>query len=59
MVAYHYPEWGTPPLAEALSEDLRRRGFSFVGPTIVSAYLQPSGVVMAHFTTGFRHAELS
>ena len=49
----------TSPLAAELSTDLRRRGFSFVGPTIVYAYLQATGVVMDHLTGCFRHAELS
>ena len=49
----------TTPLAEALSRDLRRRGFSFVGPTIVYAYLQATGVVMDHLTSCFRHGDLS
>lgn len=48
----------TTPLAETLSKDLRRRGFSFVGPTIVYSYLQAAGVVMDHLTCCFRHAEL-
>ncbi len=48
----------TTPLAEALSRDLRGRGFSFVGPTIIYAYLQASGVVMDHVTACFRHHEL-
>lgn len=37
------------PLAEALSKELKRRGMSFVGPTIVYAYLQAVGVVNDHF----------
>ncbi|MGR3541465.1 MAG: DNA-3-methyladenine glycosylase I [Hasllibacter sp.] len=37
------------PLAEAISKDLRGRGMSFVGPTIVYAYLQAVGVVNDHF----------
>lgn len=47
------------PLSEALSADLRRRGFSFVGPTICYAYLQATGVVMDHLTGCFRHAGLA
>ena len=31
------------PLAEAISKDLKKRGFTFVGPTIVYAYLQSTG----------------
>ncbi len=47
------------PLAERISRDLKSRGFSFVGPTIVYAYLQAAGVVMDHVTTCFRYPVLS
>lgn len=47
--------WATPdqvpvttPLAEGLSHDLKRRGFTFVGSTIVYSYLQATGVVEDH-----------
>lgn len=46
----------TSPLAEALSRDLRRRGFTFVGPTICYAFLQAVGVVDDHVVTCFRRA---
>lgn len=36
------------PLAEKISKELRRRGFRFVGPTIVYAFLQAVGVVNDH-----------
>ena len=36
------------PLAEAISKDLRKRGMTFVGPTIIYAYLQAVGVVNDH-----------
>jgi DNA-3-methyladenine glycosylase I len=38
----------TTPLAARISADLRRRGFRFVGPTIVYAFMQASGVVNDH-----------
>ncbi len=41
-------------LSDAISLDLRRRGFSFVGSTIVYSYLQAVGVVDDHFATCFR-----
>ncbi len=41
-------------LSDVVSSDLRRRGFSFVGSTIVYAYLQAVGVVDDHFATCFR-----
>ena len=43
------------PLAEQISRDLRRRGFTFVGPTIVYAYLQATGVVNDHLVSCFRY----
>jgi DNA-3-methyladenine glycosylase I len=46
------------PLSDALSRDLKRRGFRFVGTTIVYAMLQAVGVVNDHLVDCFRHAEL-
>jgi DNA-3-methyladenine glycosylase I len=45
------------PLAETVSQDLKARGFTFVGPTIVYAFLQATGVVNDHLVGCFRHAE--
>jgi DNA-3-methyladenine glycosylase I len=42
-------------LAEAISKDLKTRGFTFVGPTIVYAFMQAMGMVNDHLTTCFRH----
>jgi DNA-3-methyladenine glycosylase I len=42
------------PLAEAISKELRKRGFSFVGPTIIYAYLEAVGVVDDHTAKCFR-----
>jgi DNA-3-methyladenine glycosylase I len=39
------------PVSEALSKDLRRRGFRFVGPTIVYAFMQAVGLVDDHLAT--------
>ncbi len=50
----------TTPLARRIGADLRARGFTFVGPTIVYAFLQATGVVDDHLATCFRsetHAE--
>jgi len=41
----------------AMSKDLKRRGFGFVGPTICYAFMQATGMVNDHVTTCFRHAE--
>ena len=46
-------------LSRLMSRDLRRRGFSFVGPTIVYAFLQSAGLVNDHLVACFRHRELS
>jgi len=45
--------------SRALSRDLRSRGFSFVGPTIVYAFMQSAGLVNDHLTTCFRHSEVA
>ncbi|MBV8643197.1 MAG: DNA-3-methyladenine glycosylase I, partial [Candidatus Eremiobacteraeota bacterium] len=42
------------PLSDALSKDLRKRGFGFVGSTICYAFLQATGVVDDHMATCFR-----
>ena len=47
------------PLAERISRDLKGRGFSFVGPTIMYAHLQAIGVVNDHLVTCFRYAALA
>lgn len=43
------------PEAEAMSKDLIKRGFSFVGPTICYAYMQAAGMVNDHLVDCFRH----
>jgi DNA-3-methyladenine glycosylase I len=45
-------------LSQTISKELRQRGFSFVGPTIVYAFLQAVGVVDDHLVSCFRHREL-
>jgi len=42
----------------AMSKDLRRRGFTFVGPTICYAFMQATGMVNDHTTDCFRYAAL-
>jgi DNA-3-methyladenine glycosylase I len=44
--------------AQALSKDLVRRGFRFVGPTIVYAHMQATGMVNDHTVDCFRYGEL-
>jgi DNA-3-methyladenine glycosylase I len=43
--------------AEALSKDLKARGFTFCGPTIVYAFMEAVGMVNDHLAGCFRHAE--
>jgi DNA-3-methyladenine glycosylase I len=45
--------------SDALSKDLKRRGFRFVGSTICYAFMQAVGMVNDHLTTCFRYAELA
>ena len=45
--------------AENLSKDLKKRGFNFVGPTIIYAYMQATGLVNDHTVNCFRYNELS
>jgi len=45
--------------SRAMSKDLKRRGFNFVGPTICYAFMQAVGMVNDHLVECFRHAELS
>ena len=47
------------PLSEQMSKQLRKRGFSFVGPTICYAFMQAVGMVNDHVTGCFRHAALA
>ncbi len=42
-------------VSAAMSKDLRRRGFRFVGPTICYAFMQSAGLVDDHLVTCFRH----
>ena len=44
-------------VSRAMSKTLKKRGFSFVGPTIVYAFMQAVGIVNDHVTTCFRHQE--
>jgi len=47
------------PESDAMSRDLRSRGFRFVGPTICYALMQSAGMVNDHVMTCFRHAEVA
>jgi DNA-3-methyladenine glycosylase I len=45
-------------LSEAISKDLKKRGFSFVGPTIIYAFIQAVGMVNDHTADCFRYHEV-
>ena len=45
--------------ADAMSRDLKKRGFRFVGPTICYAFMQATGLVNDHMQTCFRYKPLS
>ncbi len=48
----------TTELSDTISKDLKKRGFRFVGSTIVYAYLQAAGLVNDHLVDCFRYREL-
>jgi DNA-3-methyladenine glycosylase I len=45
--------------SKAMSKDLKRRGFRFVGPTVCYAFMQATGMVNDHVVSCFRYPELS
>ena len=47
----------TSPESDALSKDLKKRGFRFVGSTIVYAHMQATGLVNDHIVACFRHRQ--
>ena len=61
-VQNRFREPGTVPaetsVSRELSRELRRAGFTFVGPTICYAFMQSAGMVNDHLTRCFRHAEI-
>jgi DNA-3-methyladenine glycosylase I len=48
------PVPASSPLAETISKELKRRGFKFVGPVIVYAWMQATGIVNDHAQNCFR-----
>ena len=58
-----FKNWGQIPAtsktSELMSKDLKKRGFSFVGPTICYAFMQTVGMVNDHMITCFRHDEIN
>lgn len=49
----------TSPESDAMSKDLKKQGFKFVGSTICYAFMQGSGMINDHTVDCFRHKELS
>ncbi len=45
--------------SKAMSKDLKKRGFRFVGPTVCYAFMQATGLVNDHVVTCYRYAELT
>jgi len=62
-IHHRYTELGqlpaSTPESDAMSRDLKRRGFKFVGTTICYAYMQAAGLVNDHMTYCFRYLELN
>jgi len=48
----------TTPESDAFSKDLKRRGFTFVGSTVMYAYMQAVGMVNDHLADCFRYREI-
>ncbi len=48
----------TTPESDAMSKDLKQRGFSFVGSTICYAHMQAVGIVNDHLTGCFRYRQV-
>ena len=48
----------TTDIATNLSRDLKKRGFRFVGPTVIYAHMQATGMVNDHTTACFRYEEI-
>jgi DNA-3-methyladenine glycosylase I len=54
---HHLP--AVTPLAVTVSADLKKRGFQFMGPTVVYAHLQAAGLVNDHLINCFRYRDRS
>lgn len=55
----HYKEApANTPLSDTISKDLKKRGFKFVGSTVVYAYMQATGMVNDHEVNCFRYTKV-
>lgn len=48
----------TTAISDAISKDMKKRGFKFVGSTIIYAHMQATGMVNDHLMSCFRHKEV-
>jgi DNA-3-methyladenine glycosylase I len=48
----------TSPVSDAISKDMKKRGFNFVGSTIIYAHMQATGMVNDHLTSCYRYKEV-
>ncbi len=59
----HFEDWHQIPAtskeSDALSKDLKKRGFTFVGSTICYAFMQAAGLVNDHVVSCFRYSEVA
>ena len=59
----YWKTWDETPVktkeSEKMSNELKARGFQFVGPTICYAFMQAVGMVNDHITSCFRHSEIA
>ena len=46
------------PLAEKIAKDMKKRGFKFLGPTVIYAHMQATGMVNDHTTDCFRYLQV-
>ena len=58
-IAWDGPVPPNSPLSEQVSKTLRQRGFTFVGPTIVFAWMEATGLINSHATDCFRRREIA
>ena len=55
---HHKNAPGNTPLSDTISKDLKKRGFKFVGSTVVYAHMQATGMVNDHEVSCFRYNEV-
>jgi DNA-3-methyladenine glycosylase I len=47
------------PVAEKMSKEMKKMGFGFLGPTVLYAHMQATGMVNDHLVSCYRHAEIN